>query len=66
VRCELQREATASMSTAEHSGVGGALAERVKTLVGVTAKVTVLPVDSLPRTEVGKAKRVSDERPKQL
>ena len=36
VRCELQREATASMSTAEHSGVGGALAERVKTLVGVT------------------------------
>ena len=66
VRCELQREATASMSTAEHSGVGGALAERVKTLVGVTAKVTVLPVDSLPRTEVGKAKRVFDERPKQL
>jgi phenylacetate-CoA ligase len=66
VRCELQREATASMSTAEHSGVGGALAERVKTLVGVTAKVTVLPVDSLPRTEAGKAKRVFDERPKQL
>ena len=66
VRCELQREATASMSTAEHSGVGGALAERVKTLVGVTAKVTVLPVDSLPRTEVGKAKRVFDERPKQV
>jgi len=66
VRCELQREATASMSPAEHSGVGSALAERVKTLVGVTTKVTVLPVDSLPRTEVGKAKRVFDERPKQV
>jgi phenylacetate-CoA ligase len=66
VRCELQREATDSMSPAEYSGVGGALAERVKTLVGVTTKVTVLPVDSLPRTEVGKAKRVFDERPKQV
>ena len=64
VRCELQRDATASMSAADHSTVGGALAERVKTLVGVTTKVTVLPVDSLPRTEVGKAKRVFDERPK--
>ncbi len=66
VRCELQREATASMSSADHLVVGGALAERVKTLVGVTTKVTVLPVDSLPRTEVGKAKRVFDERPKQV
>jgi len=66
VRCELQREATASMATSEHAVVGGALAERVKTLVGVTTKVTVLPVDSLPRTEVGKAKRVFDERPKQV
>lgn len=64
VRCELQRDATASMSAADHSTVGGALAERVKTLVGVTTKVTVLPVDSLPRIEVGKAKRVFDERPK--
>jgi phenylacetate-CoA ligase len=66
VRCELQREATASMSSADHLVVGGALAERVKTLMGVTTKVTVLPVDSLPRTEVGKAKRVFDERPKQV
>jgi len=66
VRCELQREASVSMSTTDHSVVGGALAERVKTLVGVTTKVTVLPVDSLPRTEVGKAKRVFDERPKQV
>lgn len=66
VRCELQREATASLSSSDHSRVGAGLAERVKTLVGVTTKVTVLPVDSLPRTEVGKAKRVFDERPKQV
>jgi phenylacetate-CoA ligase len=66
VRCELQREATASLAPTDHPMVGGALAERVKTLVGVTTKVTVLPVDSLPRTEVGKAKRVFDERPKQV
>ncbi len=66
VRCELQREATARLSPADQAQVGMRLTERVKILVGVTTKVTVLPVGSLPRTEVGKAKRVFDERPKQV
>lgn len=66
VRCELQREATARLSPDDHAEVGMRLTERVKILVGVTTKVTVLPVGSLPRTEVGKAKRVFDERPKQV
>ena len=31
---------------------------------GVTARIDVLPTDSIERTVVGKAKRVIDKRPK--
>ena len=34
-------------------------------LIGVTTTVTVMEFDTIPRTQVGKAKRVLDERPKQ-
>jgi phenylacetate-CoA ligase len=34
-------------------------------MIGVSTRVTVMDFDSIPRTVVGKAKRVIDERKKQ-
>jgi phenylacetate-CoA ligase len=40
------------------------LQQRIKTLVGVTARVVVGEPDSIERTLVGKARRVVDKRPR--
>ena len=50
-----------------HAGAGrdavaGALVQRIKTLVGVSATVSVGASDSIERTLVGKARRVIDKR----
>jgi phenylacetate-CoA ligase len=63
VRCEL-REASARLSAAELGNVGSWLAHRIKTLVGVSCKVTVEAPGSIERTLVGKARRVVDRRPR--
>ena len=49
---------------ADRAAVGHALRERIKTLIGVTATVSVGAPDSIERTLVGKARRVIDKRPK--
>jgi phenylacetate-CoA ligase len=41
------------------------LQHHIKTIVGVTTRIDVLEAGTLPRIEVGKAKRVIDQRPKQ-
>jgi phenylacetate-coenzyme A ligase PaaK-like adenylate-forming protein len=41
------------------------LQHRIKTLVGVSTLVSVMEFDTIPRTQVGKARRVLDERRKQ-
>lgn len=63
VRCELQRAYT-SMSAHDRSAVADELTHRIKTNIGISTNITVLNTDSIPRTVVGKAKRVIDERPK--
>ncbi len=40
------------------------LAQRIKTMVGISAAVSVGPPDSIERTLVGKARRVIDKRPR--
>lgn len=40
------------------------LEHNIKTFVGVTTKVTLVPPDGIERTQTGKAKRVIDQRPK--
>ena len=40
------------------------LHSRIKSLVGVSTKVSVLPPDAIERTLTGKARRVFDKRPK--
>jgi phenylacetate-CoA ligase len=37
----------------------------IKTIAGISTKVTVMDFESIPRTLTGKARRVIDERPKQ-
>ena len=44
--------------------IGAALQQRIKTLIGVSTRVSVGPPDSIERTLVGKARRVVDKRPK--
>ncbi|PKO32647.1 MAG: phenylacetate--CoA ligase [Betaproteobacteria bacterium HGW-Betaproteobacteria-7] len=65
VRCEVQRELSGKLSPADIQQIGKELQHRIKTIIGVSTKITVMEFDAIPRTQVGKAKRVLDERPKQ-
>jgi phenylacetate-CoA ligase len=57
IRCEL------ALGAAD-DGIGKRLAERIKNLIGVTARISVEPPESIERTLVGKARRVVDQRKK--
>ncbi len=57
--CELQPQADASADD-----VARWLRERIKTMVGISTTVSVLPPQSIERTLTGKAKRVVDRRPR--
>ena len=65
IRCEVQRELSGKLSGAEIQEIGKALQHRIKTIIGVSTRITVMEFDAIPRTQVGKARRVLDERPKQ-
>ncbi len=65
VRCEVQRELSGKLAPAEIQAISKELQHRIKTIIGVSTKITVMEFDAIPRTQVGKAKRVLDERPKQ-
>ncbi|MEX8495691.1 phenylacetate--CoA ligase PaaK [Sphaerotilus sp.] len=60
VRCELQPGVV--LSGEEHQAVTAWVTHRIKTLVGISTRVEVLPTDSIERTLVGKARRVIDQR----
>lgn len=64
VKCELQPAVASSASHEDIDRIGGDLQRRIKSLIGVSTEVQVLPPDSIPRTLVGKAIRVVDKRPK--
>jgi phenylacetate-CoA ligase len=66
VRCELQRDIANQLSPAEVSVIAKELQHHIKTIIGITTKVSVLAPEAIPRTLTGKARRVIDERPKQL
>ena len=65
VRCEVQRELSGKLPASEIQQISKELQHRIKTIIGVSTKITVMEFDAIPRTQVGKAKRVLDERPKQ-
>jgi phenylacetate-CoA ligase len=60
VRCEVLPQ----HAQADREGIAHAIAHRIKTLIGVSAAVTVSAPDTLERTLVGKARRVFDQRPR--
>ncbi|MBX3618859.1 MAG: phenylacetate--CoA ligase [Rhizobacter sp.] len=64
VRTELQPTVAAATSADELREITGWLHHRIKTMVGINTRVSVLPPDSIERTLVGKARRVIDKRPK--
>ena len=60
VRCEVLPE----HATANLDEIGKQLQHRIKTLIGVSTRVSVGMPDSIERTLVGKARRVIDKRPR--
>jgi phenylacetate-CoA ligase len=66
VRCELQREFSGKLSPAEIQAISKEMQHHIKTIAGISTKVTVLAHEAIPRTLTGKARRVIDERPKQV
>lgn len=66
VRCELQREWSHKLGPAQVQTIAHEVQHHIKTLIGISTKVSVMDFDTLPRTQTGKARRVWDERPKQL
>lgn len=61
VRCELQPEGAAAAPVSE---IAAWVQQRIKTLVGISTVVNVLPPDAIERTLTGKARRVFDQRTK--
>ena len=66
VLCELQRECSGTLPDATVREIARELQHHIKTIAGISTKVTVLEHESIPRTLTGKARRVIDERPKQI
>lgn len=66
VRCEMQREFSGHLSPADTEAIGKELQHHIKTLVGISTRITIMEYDSIPRTLTGKARRVIDTRPKQV
>jgi phenylacetate-CoA ligase len=62
VIAELRPEATPNSAEAE-ARIAAALAHDIKSLIGVSARVEIVPVGKIERS-IGKAKRVVDLRPK--
>jgi phenylacetate-CoA ligase len=61
VRCELQ-QGVHDLSADDVRRIGGEVQDRIKSQVGVTVSVAVLPYATLERMHAGKAKRVIDLR----
>ena len=51
-------------ASADVTDIGHWLEQRIKTLVGISTRVNVLPPNSVERTQTGKARRVVDKRPR--
>ena len=64
VRCELLPEAL--LSPEDTAALAKELQHRIKTIIGISTKVSVMDFGTLPRTQTGKARRVWDHRPSQV
>ncbi|WP_374261702.1 phenylacetate--CoA ligase PaaK [Zoogloea sp.] len=66
IRCEVQRELSGKLSRSAVEEISRGLQHHIKTIIGISTKIKVMDFDTIPRTQTGKARRVIDERPKQL
>jgi phenylacetate-CoA ligase len=66
VRCEVQRELSGKLGRGTLEEIARALQHHIKTIIGISTKVNVMDFESIPRTQTGKARRVLDQRPKQI
>ena len=66
VRCELQREFSGKLSPEEVDVISKELQHHIKTIVGISTRISVLGFDAIPRTLTGKARRLIDQRPRQM
>ena len=66
VRVEVQRELSGKLSRTETENIARELQHHIKTIIGISTKVNVMEFEAIPRTLTGKARRVIDQRPKQL
>ncbi|MDT3670540.1 MAG: phenylacetate--CoA ligase PaaK [Aromatoleum sp.] len=65
VKVELDPDAVVGRHSEQKEAIGGELAHRIKTFIGVSAKVVVGEPFTIERVTVGKARRVIDRRPKE-
>ncbi|HAF53860.1 MAG TPA: phenylacetate--CoA ligase [Thauera sp.] len=66
IRVEVQRELSGKLSRTETENIARELQHHIKTIIGISTKVNVMEFETIPRTLTGKARRVIDQRPKQL
>ena len=66
IRVEVQRELSGKLSRTETESIARELQHHIKTIIGISTKVNVMEFEAIPRTLTGKARRVIDQRPKQL
>jgi phenylacetate-CoA ligase len=64
VLCEVQPPLVGEVDADRRGEIAKWLQHRIKTMVGVLAKVSILPPASIERTLTGKARRVVDSRPR--
>jgi phenylacetate-CoA ligase len=64
VLAEMRPELSGKLSQLETETMSGELQHQIKTYVGVSTRVRVVPAESIERTLTGKARRVIDNRPK--
>ena len=63
-KLEVLAELRADTAAGEAEALGRELEQRIKTNVGVSTRVRVVPANGIERTLTGKARRVVDQRPK--
>ena len=66
IRVEVQRDLSGKFSRTETENIARELQHHIKTIIGISTKVNVMEFEAIPRTLTGKARRVIDQRPKQL
>jgi phenylacetate-CoA ligase len=64
-KVEVLAELRHGVSSADNTALANEVQHHIKTMVGISTKVSILPPDGIERTLTGKAKRVLDKRPKE-